>query len=157
MKEQAQPLGLRAGSFDKLTAGDVMAHHVQYGQGETKASVLASMMIEGCFGGVPIVDADMRLIGIVTEFDLFGVLGSGKKLSLNHSGKELSDLTAADIMTPEPMNVAPHTDIQTVMYLLHSNHLIRLPVIDHMGKLVGVVARRDVLRGYLHFSAVPRL
>ena len=51
--------------FDHLRVADVMEKDVQFGHEQTKGDVLASLMIEG-FGGVPIVDGNQRLVGIVT-------------------------------------------------------------------------------------------
>jgi CBS domain-containing protein len=117
-----------------------MEKEVQFGHKETKGDVLASLMIEG-FGGVPIVDRKQRLLGIVTEFDLLGVLDTGKKLS---------DISADQIMTHETVSVTPDTDIRTLIYVLQTNHVIRVPVIDNKeGKLIGIVARRDILLGYV--------
>jgi len=124
--------------FDRLRVADIMEKEVQVGHEQTKGDVLASLMIEG-FGGVPIVDANQRLLGIVTEFDLLAVLDSGKKLS---------DISASQIMTRETVSVAPHTDIRTLIYVLQTNHVIRVPVVDNKdGKLLGIVARRDILLG----------
>ena len=126
--------------FDRLRVADIMEKEVQFGHKETKGDVLASLMIEG-FGGVPIVDRKQRLLGIVTEFDLLGVLDTGKKLS---------DISADQIMTHETVSVTPDTDIRTLIYVLQTNHVIRVPVIDNKeGKLIGIVARRDILLGYV--------
>ena len=126
--------------FDGLRVADVMEKEVQFGHKETKGDVLASLMIEG-FGGVPIVDRKQRLLGIVTEFDLLGVIDTGKKLS---------DISAGQIMTHETVSVTPDTDIRTLIYVLQTNHVIRVPVIDNKeGKLIGIVARRDILTGYV--------
>ena len=126
--------------FDRLRVADIMEQEVQFGHEQTKGDVLASFMIEG-FGGVPIVDGNQRLLGIVTEFDLLAVLDSGKKLS---------DISAGQIMTREPISVTPHTDIRTLIYVLQTNHVIRVPVVDNKdGKLLGIVARRDILLGYV--------
>ena len=126
--------------FDRLRVADIMEQEVQLGHEQTKGDVLASFMIEG-FGGVPIVDGNQRLVGIVTEFDLLAVLDSGKKLS---------DISAGQIMTREPISVTPHTDIRTLIYVLQTNHVIRVPVVDNKdGKLLGIVARRNILLGYV--------
>jgi len=126
--------------FDRLRVADIMEKDVQFGHKETKGDVLASFMIEG-FGGVPIVEPKQRLLGIVTEFDLLGVLDTGKKLS---------DISADQIMTHETVSVTPDTDIRTLIYVLQTNHVIRVPVIDNKeGKLIGIVARRDILLGYV--------
>ena len=126
--------------FDRLRVADIMEQEAQFGHEQTKGDVLASLMIEG-FGGVPIVDGNQRLVGIVTEFDLLAVLESGKKMS---------DISACQIMTRETISVAPHTDIRTLIYVLQTNHVIRVPVVDNKdGKLLGIVARRDILLGYV--------
>lgn len=129
--------------FHELTAADVMERVVQRAHQRTKGDVLGSMMIER-FGGVPIVDDGHRLVGLVTEFDLLAALDRGKRLD---------GLAAHDVMTCEPMRVTPQTDVRTVMHVLQTNHFIRVPVVDREGRLVGLVARRDVLRGYLSSKA----
>ena len=53
-------------------------------------------------------------------------------------------------MTRETISVTPRTDIRMLMYVLQTNHVIRVPVIDNNdGKLIGIVARRDILLGYV--------
>ena len=131
----------RAGraTFDQLKAADLMERAVQSAHVQTKADVIASMMIEG-FGGVPIIDDRRRLAGIVTEFDLLAALDQGKRLG---------DLSAGDIMTRTVVSVEEHTDVRTLLYVLQTNHVIRVPVVNRDGLLTGIVARRDVLQGYL--------
>ena len=66
------------------------------------------------------------------------------------TGKKLSDISAGQIMTHETISVTPDTDIRTLIYVLQTNHVIRVPVIDNKeGKLIGIVARRDILLGYV--------
>ena len=134
---------LRDSKFGHLTVGNLMEKNVQSAPKETKAEMIASYMMEG-FGSVPIVDAASRLAGIVSEFDLLNVLKKGKKLS---------DVTAGDVMTPNPVSVTQHTDVLTVIEVLQNNHLIRVPVVDSAGKLIGILARRDILRGYLQSTS----
>ena len=122
-----------------MTAATFMEKNVQYGFRSTKADVLASQMIEG-FGGMPIVDDDRRLVGIVTEFDLLDALDRGLSLS---------ELTAQQIMTGVLISVRKDMDAQRLIHLLKMNHLIRVPVVDQEDRLIGVVARRDILRSYL--------
>jgi CBS-domain-containing membrane protein len=125
--------------FDTMTVATFMEKDVQCGFRSTKADVLASQMIEG-FGGVPIVDDDRRLVGIVTEFDLLDALDRGLLLS---------ELTAQQIMTGFPISARKDMDAQRLIHLLKTNHLIRVPVVDQEDRLIGVVARRDILRSYL--------
>ena len=130
---------LRESKFGHLTVGSIMEADVQSAMEDTKAEMLASLMMEG-FGSVPIVDDHNKLVGIVSEFDLLASLRKGKKLE---------DVKAGNIMTAEPVSVTKDTDVMTLVDVLQNNHLIRVPVLDNVGNLIGIVARRDLLRGYL--------
>ena len=46
--------------------------------------------------------------------------------------------------------MAPDTPAMEIIRLLEEKHLIRMPVVDTDGKLIGVVARRDILQGYVY-------
>jgi CBS-domain-containing membrane protein len=127
--------------FGRLTVARFMVGDVQTARRETTASQIAEMMLEG-FGAVPIVDATQRLIGIVTEHDLLTSLERNQKWG---------DVLAQDIMTPNPYSVRPDTDLATLVHVLRVSNLIRVPVIVAEEKLVGIVARRDILRAYLNY------
>lgn len=126
-------------AFDRLVVGQFMERKVQYAHPQTKADVVASLMIEG-FGSVPIVGEDLRLIGIVSEFDLLASLERGQRWS---------GLTARDIMSLNPYSVREETDVGTLIHVFLASHLIRVPVVDSEGKLIGIIARRDLLKRYL--------
>lgn len=130
---------LRASKFGQLTVGSIMEKAVQSGTKDTEAKMLASYMMEG-FGSVPIIDGSSKLVGIVSEFDLLKAL---------RKGKNLDEVMAGEIMTASPVSVTQDTNVLTLMDVLQNNHLIRVPVVDSTGKLIGIVARRDLLRGYL--------
>ncbi len=133
---------LRESKFGHMTVGSIMEEDVQSEAKDAKAEIVASLMMEG-FGSVPIIDESDRLLGIVSEFDLLNAVRKGRRLA---------DITAGEVMTSNPISVTKDTDVLTVIDVLHNNHLIRVPVIDSAGKLIGIVARRDVLRGYLQSS-----
>jgi len=130
---------LRDTKFGHMTVRQLMEKDVQSSNKNTVAESLASYMMDG-FGSVPIVDDSQRLVGVVSEFDLLNALRKGRKLS---------EVTAAEIMTPNPVSANQNMDIPTLIDVLQNNHLIRVPVVDAGGKLIGIVARRDILRGYL--------
>jgi CBS domain-containing protein len=133
---------LRDSKFGKLTVGAIMEKQVQSAEKDTTAEMIASYMMDG-FGSVPIVDENNKLVGIVSEFDLLTALRKGKKLK---------DVAAGEILTPNPISVTKDTDVVTLMDVLQNNHLIRVPVLNNVGNLIGIVARRDLLRGYLQTS-----
>jgi CBS domain-containing protein len=129
--------------FERLMVARFMEKDVQSVHEGTKADVIASMMIEG-FGSVPVVDDKQRLIGLVSEYDLL--------LSLKR-GHRWSDVTARDIMAPNPYSIRPETNVATLVHVLLKSDLIRAPVVDKDNTLVGIVARRDILRAYLNYGA----
>ena len=126
--------------FKTLKAEQFMQDNAFYSYPENSGESIAQVLTEHGFGSVPVVDGDHRLIGIVSEVDLLKVLKEDKLLS---------EVTAGQIMTPNPMSVSPEISAMDIINLLQNKHLIRLPVVDEKGKLVGIVARRDILQGYL--------
>jgi len=126
--------------FALLKAEHFMQDVVSYYSIEDTGDKLAGAITEGGFGSVPILASDRKVMGIVSEFDLLEAIANGK---------ELSRVTAGEIMTREINSVTPDTPVLEIIQLLQSKHLIRIPVVDVNGVLAGIVARRDILLGYL--------
>lgn len=136
----------RAKEFPSMTVKEVMETRVQSVQLRTKGDVIASLMIEG-FGAVPVIDKTRTLVGIVSEHDLLGAIDDGLKLGA---------LTAGEVMTGNPYSVRPETDLGTLVHVLRASDLVRVPVVDAKDRLVGIIARRDVLRTYLSVGSTNR-
>lgn len=132
--------------FAFMTVKDVMEKRVQVVRLRTKGDVIASLMIEG-FGAVPVVNDGRRLAGIVSEHDLLAAIDDGH---------ELGRITAGDIMTGNPYSVRTETTLGTLVHVLRASDLVRVPVVDPSDKLVGIIARRDVLRTYLAGNSSKR-
>jgi CBS domain-containing protein len=126
--------------FATLKAEQLMQDVVSYYRAEDTGDKLAGAMTEGGFGSVPILAKDGKVMGILSEFDLLNAI---------MEGKDLSKTTAAEIMTEGGISVNRDTSVTEIIHLLQSKHLLRVAVIDAEGKLVGIVARRDILLGYL--------
>jgi len=137
-----------ARDFKTLQAEQFMQDGIYAYQPEDDGEKLAQAMTEGGFGSVPIVDQDRHLLGIVSEFDLLRAI---------KEEKHLASVKAGDLMTPNPITVLPETPAMDIIQLLEAKHLIRMPVVNEEGQLVGVVARRDVLLGYLNAIRVTRV
>lgn len=124
---------------------------------------LLKLMREHQLPGVPVVDADRRVIGIVTESDLvlrdeeadlhlphhIDLLGGVIFLeSMKHYEERLRRglaSTVADMMTPDPVTVSPQDSVRDAARIIAERGHNRLPVVDGDGRLAGVVTRVDVL------------
>lgn len=136
----------KAKDFPSMTVKEVMETRVQSVQLRTKGNVIASLMIEG-FGAVPVIDKTRTLIGIVSEHDLLGAIDDGQSLGA---------LTAGDVMTGNPYSVRPETELGTLVHVLRASDLVRVPVVDAKDRLLGIIARRDVLKTYLSVGSTKR-
>ncbi len=125
--------------FDSMTVSQVMEKEVQSVRLRTKGDGISSLMIEG-FGAVPVVGNGRKLAGIVSEHDLLAAVDDGHRLGA---------VSAKDVMTSNPYSVRPETTLGTLVHVLRASDLVRVPVVDDKDKLVGIIARRDVLRTYL--------
>lgn len=131
--------------FKALKASQIMEADVVACRPENTWKQIADLMSHGGFGDVPIIDKDKTLLGIVTEFDLLKVL---------MEGKDPNNVTAHDIMTEGAVSVSEETDSVEIINILETKHLIRVPVLRN-DKLVGIVARRDVLFSFIQTSTKP--
>ena len=122
-----------------MRVADVMQRPVYSATPTTTAREVAVNLLMSRISGFPIVDESGALVGIVTELDLIRAL---------RSGKDLEATLAAEIMTPDVITVDAGEDIETVMETLDTEQIIRIPVTSD-GRLVGVVARGDVIRAML--------
>ena len=129
--------------FATLTAEQFMQDVVSYYQVQDPANKVAGAITEGGFGSVPILSEDGKVVGLVSEFDLLHAIAEGK---------DLARVTAGEVMTKGPVSVTRETRAPEIIQLLQNHHLIRVPVVDAQEKLVGIVARRDLLLGYLRAS-----
>ncbi len=141
MRRVSYMVGTR--DFSMLQAEQFMQDVVSYYHVDDSGERLAGAMTDGGFGSVPILEKDYKVTGIVSEYDLLKAI---------MEGKELTKVTAREIMTKNPITVNQDTPATEIMRLLQEKHLIRMPVVDDEGKLAGVVSRRDILEGYLRVS-----
>jgi IMP dehydrogenase len=99
------------------------------------------LMRENKIGGIPIVDAQHKLVGILTNRDL--------RFETNHRMK------VSEVMTKENLITAPEgTDLKKAEAIFKKNKIEKLPVINKAGKLIGLVTFGDILKLKSHPHAV---
>ena len=121
---------------------------------------VAEVLADRDISGMPVVDAEESVVGVISERDLAHALG-GPMVRLavrRHHGNpldaDLSDMPretrrARDIMSRPPITVTSRTSIDEIAGLLRIHQINRVPVVDE-GRLIGVVTRGDVLGAIGH-------
>lgn len=128
-----------------LTAAQLMQDAVITCGPRTSVLRIALLMTDRHIGSLPVVDEHKTLMGIVSEADF---------LTQILDDKDLRNLTAADLMTKDVLKVTEDRTFIELATLFEDRSLIRVPVVRG-GKLVGIVARRDLVFGYLNASLHP--
>jgi IMP dehydrogenase len=99
------------------------------------------LMRENKIGGIPIVDKNRKLVGILTNRDLRFEDNPERKVS--------------ELMTSENLITAPEgTDLKKAESILRKYRIEKLPVVNKSGKLIGLITYRDILQLYSHPNAV---
>jgi IMP dehydrogenase len=92
------------------------------------------LMKENRIGGIPIVDNNNKLVGILTNRDL--------RFETDKKVKKVKE-----VMTKENLITAPEgTDLKKAEKILHQYKIEKLPVVDKQGKLIGLITYRDILQ-----------
>jgi CBS domain-containing protein len=123
----------------------------------TPFKTIVELLLNHGIDGVPVVDIGGQLVGIVTEADLLSHESYGPQRAralaalvpadFRSDGKWLvkaEGLTAGELMTAKPSTCHPNDDVRVAARAMLRHHRKQLPVVDG-GRLVGIVARRDVL------------
>lgn len=144
---------------------DLMTRDVVTVASDTTVQELARLLLEHKISGLPVVDKEGRIIGIVSEGDL---VYQDKKLHIpafleilggvvylenpNRLGQDLMKMTAAkvgDLMTTRVYTVKEDTSVEAIATIMVEKKVNRVPVVDGTGKLVGIVSRQDLIKAML--------
>jgi len=134
---------------------------------------LATLLSERGISGVPVVDRDSRLVGVVTEGDLLHRTETGTERRIQRRRSRWLDGFASDqeaardyvkahgrivreIMTPEVISVSDTTELADIATLLETKRIKRVPVLRD-GKLVGIVSRANLVRALAMTKSEPAI
>jgi CBS domain-containing protein len=125
-------------------------------------SEIADLLFNNKITGVPVVDENKHVIGIVTEYDLLSrnehihiptyikllrnLKTAGNKKEITKKIQSVLSLKAEDIMTKPVVTIVPQTHISEVARIFTEKHINPLPVVNIKGVLVGIISRADIIR-----------
>jgi CBS domain-containing protein len=144
---------------------DVMSVNVTAVRPAATFKEIADAFAERKISAVPVVDYDNIVIGVVSEADLLHKL----ELATSDLHRRLLDRrrvrtakrkaagdTADALMSAPAITISPNAKIGEAARLMERERIKRLPVVDDSGRLIGLVARRDLLRPYLRSDSAIR-
>ena len=142
------------------TVREVMTKTVVTAPEEAPFKELVRVMREYRVSALPIVGADGSIVGVVSEADL--LLKEAPDVLTPHvfEGKvhreerrKAEGKVARDLMTRPAITIGPDAAVTEAAKMMHERHVKRLPVVDELGRIAGVVSRVDLLADYLRDDA----
>ena len=136
---------------------DVMTRDVVFVMTDTPLHETAAVMAKHNISGLPVLNADHDVLGVISDKDFLIRLGGSGIRSFMHflaqrlTGKvpviaDLSTEKAKDIMTAPAVTVTETTSVAEIACLFEERNINRVPVLDQDGRLTGIVSRADILR-----------
>lgn len=114
----------------QMSVKEIMTKDVVTVQSATPVREVADLLRERNVSGVPVVDDEGRVLGVVSELDVVSRRGA----------------TAADIMSKQVISVTEDTDVDEVLHLFLNQRIRRVPVLSDGQHLAGIVSRSDLVR-----------
>ena len=148
-----------------VPARDVMTTEVvSFAVHEPITEAMRTLVEKGIDAG-PVLDDAGKVVGMLSTGDLMvqeaqlhaptviNILGGlielpGSKKRFEHELEQAVAVDVEDAMSPDPVTCGPDDTVETVATLMHDNDISRVPVVED-GRLVGIVARGDILRAII--------
>jgi CBS domain-containing protein len=144
-----------------MLAKDIMTKDViTVGPGE-KVDNVAKLLVDNKISGIPVVDGDYHVLGIVTEKDLMirakdfkvpfyitlfdSIIFLENPIRFNNNLRKYTALEVKDAMTTKVITVEEDAPVGEVVDIMQRREINRVPVVRH-GKLIGIITRNDILK-----------
>lgn len=144
------------------TVGEVMTSEVVEARRDTPVKDVARLLNGHRISGLPVVDHDDKVLGVISETDLIlrqaTRAGHGRDRRFRMPKLRRTDrvaaakataLTAEELMSTPAITVHPEQRVADAARVMERHHIERLPVVDEEDRLIGIATRRDLLRVFL--------
>ncbi|MGW2270162.1 CBS domain-containing protein [Streptomyces yangpuensis] len=137
-----------------IKVGDLMTDEVVAVVSATSFKDVAKLLAQHDISGLPVVDDEDRVVGVVSESDL--LVRRGTPVAPHSVASPLAEVTAGEVMSTPAVTVHAEETAADAARLMTRRNVERLPVVDEEDRLVGIVTRRDLLRLFLRPDAEIR-
>jgi CBS domain-containing membrane protein len=149
-----------------IRAKDVMTKDVIFARKDTSLEEVADLLNRHLISGVPVIDDDKRVVGVISENDFLFQMGAQEKRTfmgvVAHCLKSKSCVAitmrkqkAEDIMTTPAITVGENTPIFEIANTFTEKNINRTPVVNQNNKLAGIVTRTDIVRSSCAIENFP--
>ncbi len=135
-------------SIESVPVSNIMVRDVKTAEENQSINAIAKVMADNNIGSVVIVKSDdlEGLSGIITERDIVRIAAAAAHTS---SLSSTLQLLARDIMSKPVITIDAASSIQDGIQSMKLNNIRRLPVVDREGKMVGIIADKDIFRAII--------
>ncbi len=148
-----------------LQAKDIMITNVVTVQSDITIGELSNILLKNKVSGVPVVDKEDKLIGIVTEADIikdnvkmqFPFYFDPLMVSVymvdfekyNENVKDYLNTKVEEIMNQRVKTANPQTPVNEIADIMVNSKVNRVPIVDENKKVVGIVTRADIIKSMI--------
>ncbi len=137
-------------------AGEIMTRDVISVKGDVDLHEAGRLLIKHKISGMPVVDDENHVIGIISQADLLTMAGIPqghvfndvvmKYILAKPTPHHRAGHTVTDIMSTHVITVCLETTVKKIAAVLDKKGITRVPVVDKENKLIGIVSRGDIVR-----------
>ncbi len=133
---------------------DVMTRDVVTARKDADVHEVSTLLSEKGVSGMPVVDDEHVVIGVITEADVLSMSGVKRGHSIREIVRHLLgeplpervEGSVGDFMSAPPIVVHPEADLKEAATILDKRKIKRLPVVDETGRLCGIISRADIVK-----------
>ena len=145
----------------QMLAKDIMTKDVVTVRPEEKVENAARILLNNKISGIPVVDENNHVIGIITEKDLMikatemrvpfyltlfdSIIYLENPIRFNNDLKKYTASNVKEAMTDKVYSVEEDTSLTEIVAMMQKRNINRVPVLRH-GKLIGIISRNDILK-----------
>ena len=146
----------------KVLAKDIMTKEVITVNADDTIEKVAQLMLNHHVSGMPVVDGEGKLVGIISEGDLLiqdkeikapamtvflgGIIYFENPSRFNKELKRIIALKVSELMSQKVYSVGPEDPIEKVIKIMSEKEVNRVPVLDDNKRVLGIISRQDIIK-----------